>query len=719
MSGGAELESFENRGIKDCTMKKQETYLEMNEKNLLTVFKREKRPLGMNHFNEFFMMTKNQRRNLKRLLRDLVRKGSVVMLRSNMFGIAEEMDLIKGTLWCTRSGNGFVIPDKGNMKDIFIPGRSMKNAFHGDTVIARLEHTFRGRKEGTVVTILNRNTHNIIGFITLSNNGYYITPEDTRYNYQFNVTKALPKTTLADGDLVAARITQFPDANGNPECEVVKVFKDGLNHVHAITHFIEYKYNLPARFKKSTELEAKSPAVGTAHKEREDLRKLQHVTIDGELAKDFDDAVCMEKTRHGYTLFVSIADVAAYVLPDSHVDRDAYERGTSVYFPGKVLPMLPKALSNDLCSLNPQEDKLTLTVKLRYDNNGTFIDNTFSKSIIKSARRLTYSQVENAVMQQEKGVRKELKGLLRGLEHMAELAALLKSGREKRGGLDFDLPEPEVILDIEGGVKGIVRSKRLFSYQIIEECMVAANEAVARHLSDNNVPAIYRIHEPPEREKLREIEKLISALPLGRKKTSRDGHFLQSILHGAQGTDYEFFVNRVLLRSMKQARYSAVNKGHFGLASDCYLHFTSPIRRYPDLVCHRSLKDPRMNTRYSGEDLEKMAAHLSDRERVAMEAERELGDRVRILFMKDKVGEDYGGIISHVTAFGFFVELSDIFVEGLVLLADLSNDYYHFEEEKLRLIGKRTRKTYRIGDRINIRVVTADVETKRLHFIPV
>lgn len=700
-------------------MKKNKISLEINEKNILIVFKEAKRPLGMHHFNELFSINTKQRKVLKRLLKDLIKKGLLLKLKNNMFGISDEMDLVTGTLWCTKSGNGFIIPNKEKMKDIFIPGQFMKKAFHGDQVIARVEKTFRGRKEGKIIRILKRNTHNIIGFVNIYNNRYYITPEDTRYNYNFNVVNAPKRIKVVDGDLVAAKITRFPDAHESPECDIVKLFENGLNDVKAITNFIEYKHNLPGRFKKQTEAEAKNLNPATTGEKRTDLRKLKHVTIDGELAKDFDDAVCIEKTKEGYVLSVSIADVSSYVVIDSHLDREAYERGTSIYFPGKVLPMLPKALSNGLCSINPLEDKLAITARIQYDTKGTVIKSTFEKSIIKSIKRLTYRQVEEVVAKGSKETKKELKSLLPDLEHMAELALLLKDNREKRGSLDFDLPEPEVILDSKGGIKEIIRSQRLFSHQIIEEFMVSANEAVARFLRDNNLPAIYRIHEPPEKEKLKDIENLVSTLPIGHKKTSDNVHLLQSILQKAQGTDYEFFINRVLLRSMKQARYSAFNKGHFGLASDCYLHFTSPIRRYPDLVCHRSLKSAGNNVRlYSDEDLESVAAHLSERERVAMDAERELEDRLRILFMKNKIGEIYQGIISHITAFGFFVELSDIFIEGLVLLADLTNDYYHFEEEKFRLIGKRTRKIYRIGDKVTIKVVLADVATNRLHFMP-
>jgi ribonuclease R len=701
-------------------MKKNKISLEINEKNILIVFKEAKRPLGMHHFNELFSINTKQRKVLKRLLKDLIKKGLLLKLKNNMFGISDEMDLVTGTLWCTKSGNGFIIPNKEKMKDIFIPGQFMKKAFHGDQVIARVEKTFRGRKEGKIIRILKRNTHNIIGFVNIYNNRYYITPEDTRYNYNFNVVNAPKRIRVVDGDLVAAKITRFPDAHESPECDIVKLFENGLNDVKAITNFIEYKHNLPGRFKKLTEAEANNLNPDTAGEKRTDLRKLKHVTIDGELAKDFDDAVCIEKTKEGYVLSVSIADVSSYVVIDSHLDREAYERGTSIYFPGKVLPMLPKALSNGLCSINPLEDKLAITARIQYDTKGTVIKSTFEKSIIKSIKRLTYRQVEEVVAKGgSKETKKELKSLLPDFEHMAELALLLKDNRKKRGSLDFDLPEPEVILDSKGGIKEIIRSQRLFSHQIIEEFMVSANEAVARFLRDNNLPAIYRIHEPPEKEKLKDIENLVCTLPIGHKKTSDNVHLLQSILQKAQGTDYEFFINRVLLRSMKQARYSAFNKGHFGLASDCYLHFTSPIRRYPDLVCHRSLKSAGNNVRlYSDEDLESVAAHLSERERVAMDAERELEDRLRILFMKNKIGEIYQGIISHITAFGFFVELSDIFIEGLVLLADLTNDYYHFEEEKFRLIGKRTRKIYRIGDKVTIKVVLADVATNRLHFMP-
>jgi ribonuclease R len=698
-------------------MKKKKTNYELNEKNILMLMNSQKGPLTLNAFNEHFAIDKNQRKDLKQILKTLIRKGSIVKLKGYMFGIGHEETLITGTLSCTKSGNGFVITDSENVKDIFVSSRFMKNAFHGDTVTVQTGHTFRGRKEGKIVEVIKRNTNNITGYTKLLNNKLYIIPEDTRFKYDFVVNNDQNKLKTAGGAFVAARITKFPDSRINPECEIVKIFKNGLQDVRAITSFIEYKYDLPGNFKKSAESDAKELSLDISGVERIDLRKLKHITIDGELAKDFDDAVCIQKRRGGFLLFVSIADVSSYVITNSHLDREAYRRGTSVYFPGKVLPMLPKVLSNGLCSINPLEDKLALTVEMEYDNNGNIIKNAFYKSIIRSTKRLTYRQVEDVVTGVYKEHQNKLEDHLHDLEHMAELALLLKKKREERGSLDFDLPESEVILDIEGGLQNIIRSERLFSHQIIEEFMVSANEAVARFLRDNNASAIYRIHEEPDKEKLKEIEKFLYTLPIQHKKQP-GSHFLQSVLQRARGTDYEFFINRILLRSMKQARYSAVNKGHFGLASDCYLHFTSPIRRYPDLICHRSLKNVLHGVLNSKEDYEQTAIHLSERERTAMEAERELEDRIRILFMKNKIGEVYQGIISHINPYGFFVELNEIFVEGLVLLADLSNDYYYFEEEKFRLIGKRTRKIYRIGDKVTIKVTIADVETKRLLFIP-
>ena len=452
---------------------------------------------------------------------------------------------------------------------------------------------------------------------------------------------------------------------------------------------------------------------------RLDLRNTTHVTIDGEFAKDFDDAVYVEKGRKGYTLYVSIADVAHYVPKDSPLDREAYERGTSIYFPGRVLPMLPKTLSDGICSLRPNEERLTLTAVIEFAKDGEVTGTAFHNSVIRSAARLTYRQVEDALV--KKGQEDE-EGDKAASAHAHPNGGPCPAPRRQeraKGSLDFDLPEPEVLLDIEGGVKDILRAERLFSHRLIEEFMIAANEAVARFLSEIEAPALYRIHEPPEKEKLRDLEKLLDTFSVPHRGNIKDIKVLRAILETVKDKEYEFLINRVLLRSMKQARYSPINKGHFGLASTCYLHFTSPIRRYPDLICHRALKSALAgSSAYKTEkELDAVAVHLSEKERIAMDAERELEDRIRILFMKNKIDEEYEGIITHITSYGIFVEPYDVFVEGIVLLSELYDDYYLFQEEKYRLIGRRTRKIYRIGDRVRIKVVLADVEKNLLHFV--
>ncbi|HOW54959.1 MAG TPA: ribonuclease R [Syntrophorhabdaceae bacterium] len=695
--------------------KKKEASPQLTEEHLLKVLLGARRPVGFDELENVFAPGRSIRKDLKRLLGSLVEKGRVTQLRNKRFGITKEMNLITGTLWCTRSGNGFVIPDSEGGKDIFVSSRNMGSAVHGDRVTVRLDRYFRGKPEGKIIRINERKSNIIIGFTKFYNNNLYILPEDARYNIEYCV-KGTVNTDISSGRLVVAEVTAFPGEKVEPQCRISKVLGD-LTSVSSIGKFIEYKHSLPRRFTRAAEEDSRAAAARTGLTGRTDLRDLKFVTIDGEHAKDFDDAVCVERTKDGFILYVAIADVSHYVHKGSSLDREAFKRGTSVYFPDRAIPMLPKVLSTGICSLNPLEDRLTVTAKLRFNSRGMITGSSFHPCVIRSAMRLTYSAVEKAVIENDKRARKKLDAVLGGLTDMAELAGLISKAREERGSIDFDLPEPEVILDIKGGVKSILRARRLFSHRIIEEFMIAANESVANLFVSKNIPALFRIHEPPEKEKLKDFERLLQGLGVGYKKTGSP-RALQEVLGNVSGTNYEFIVNRVLLRSMKQARYFARNRGHYGLSSESYLHFTSPIRRYPDLVCHRVLKGILSGNgpAYSEEELAAMANHLSERERLIMEAERELEDRIRILYMKDKVGEIFDGVISHVTSFGFFVELTDVFVEGLVLLSSLEDDYYHYQEERFRIIGRRTKKSYRIGDAAKIKVVLSDVESKRLHF---
>lgn len=701
-------------------MGKQRSIEINSKKELLAFFKKEERPLSVNDLKSRIDSWKSRKRDIKKFMRDLMKEGSLVRLKSNRFGIPDEMNLQVGTLWCTRSGNGFVIPEKEGDGDIFVPAHFIRDALHGDKVVVRVEHRMRGKKEGRIVKVTERKTKTITGFLKQHKKLFFLVPDDERVSAHFIVNQEGKTPELHDGDLVAAKVTRFPDG-GDPECTVVKSFK-ALDSTKKICEFVEHKQNLSARFPRKVDLEARQTGLDITLEDRLDLRDTPHVTIDGEFAKDFDDAVFVEKTKNGFVLYVSIADVAHYVAPESALDSEAYARGTSTYFPGTVIPMLPKALSNVICSLMPREERMTVTAKLRYDAKGALLGASFHNSVIRSARRLTYRQVEEALVKGDRKTRQSLKELLPHLEHMGELARMLKDRRARSGNLDFDLPEPELVLDMEGGVTDILRSERLFSQSIIEEFMIAANEAVARFIADRKLPLIYRIHEQPEREKLIEFEKLLKTLAVPYKADVKGRLPLQAILKGIREHEHEFLVNRILLRSMKQAKYSALNKGHFGLALDFYSHFTSPIRRYPDLMCHRILKGligPDGGSGrpvYQEDEIERMAIHLSERERAAMEAERETEDRIRVLFMKERVGQVYEGIIAHITSYGLFVELFDMFVEGIVLLSTLHDDYYAFEEEKFRLIGRRTRKTYRIGDHVRIKVALADVEKNLLHF---
>lgn len=699
-------------------MKKKKTTT-ADKETLLKIFKREQRPLSVDDLKGILNLHRTAPLDVRKGLKELLTDGALVRLRNQRYGLPEELNLEVGTLWCTKSGNGFVIPDKGREGDIFVPSRLIGNALHGDKVVCRIEHTSRGKKEGRIVRVTERRMKTVLGFLRQHKNFFFLIPEDDRISSHFLVESDSRTAKARDGDLAACKVTRFPDDGGDPECKVLKLFK-GLKDVTSISQFTLYKHNLPLRFKTSVEKEAKEVAVEPAadSQPRLDLRKTKHVTIDGEYAKDFDDAVLVKKTKKGYELFVSIADVSHYVKPATRLDDEAYSRGTSVYFPGSVIPMLPNVLSNGICSLKPDEDRLTVTARLLFSKKGDLLESSFSPSIIRSARRLTYKAVEQAIVQKDPEVRASLKNVLKELELMGELARLLRAKRQQKGNLDFDLPEPEVILDMEGGVQDILRSERLFSHGLIEEFMIAANEAVAHFLESRGMPLVFRIHEPPEKEKLNDFENLLATLGIEYSKGATGGLHLQSILESVKEAEHEFLINRILLRSMKQAKYSPRNEGHFGLGLSSYAHFTSPIRRYPDLIVHRILKEYLASEKpiYDERELERMSVHLSERERTAMEAERELEDRIRALFMREKIGSEYDGIISHITSYGFFVELLEVFVEGVVPLSSLADDYYAFEEKKFRLVGRRTRKIYRIGDRVKIRVAMADVEKNMLRF---
>ena len=688
---------------------------------LLQFLKEEDRPLLLREILRHLGLGKEQRREAREHLRDLADAGKVVRIRGNRYGLPSKMNLVAGRVKTHPDGYGFVLPEKEGEEDIFISPRNLKEAMNGDRVVARIESIRKKGKEGSVIRILERKTHKVVGKFMRGKNYSYIIPEDERILQEIFIPEGETKKARPN-QIVVAEITQYPTERARPVGRITHIL--GYPDDPEIEpQIIIHKYDLPHRFTSAALKEAQdlSPEPSPdEYKDRVDLRGIPTFTIDGENARDFDDAVSIEREKDGGAkLYVSISDVSHYVREGTSLDEEAYLRGTSVYFPDRAIPMFPPELSNEICCLHPRVDRLTLTVELRYDDKGERKSVRFYPSVIRSDERLTYTLVRRILVDGDVEIREKFERLLPSLELMADLCQELRRRRTERGAIDFDLPEPEVMLNLQGETEDIIRAERNLAHQIIEEFMIAANEAVARFMEEKGVPFIYRIHEPPKKEAIDEFRRFISHLGYRmRKDTDQSPKELQKVLFDVKGKPEERMVNQILLRSMKWARYSAKNLGHFGLASDAYTHFTSPIRRYPDLIVHRLLKRvlSKKEVQIAEEVLAKKAEHLSDRERVAMEAEREIVDRYRVRFMRDRIGEEFEGIISGVTAFGFFVELKDIFVEGLVRVTSLPDDYYQYHEKRYCLVGERTHRTFRIGDEVRVRVDRVDVERRHIDF---
>jgi ribonuclease R len=693
----------------------------LSSEEILRVMREEGRPLLLREILRHFRLGKRERYGLKKLIQDLMEEGKVLRIRGNRYGLPEKMDLLIGKLKCHPDGYGFVIPEEERGEDIFISPRNLREAMHGDRVVVRVESIRKKGKEGRIIRILERGIRKVVGKFMKAKNYAYIVPEDERILQEVYIPEGQTKRAKPN-QIVVAEITHYPTERARPEGRVTHIL--GYPEDPEIEPLIIiHKYDLPHRFSPAALKEARAIPIQPPPREyegRRDLRRLITFTIDGENARDFDDAVSLERDgEKGFRLYVSISDVSHYVKEGSALDEEAYLRGTSVYFPDRAIPMFPPELSNEICCLHPGVDRLTLTVEMKFDGEGKREEVQFYPSVIRSDERLTYTLVRKLLMDEDQELKKGYGLLLPILEQMAELCQILRKRRLERGALDFDLPEPEVILNLQGEAEDIIRAERNLAHQIIEEFMIAANEAVAHFMEKKGVPFIFRIHEPPEKAAIDEFRRFISLLGYRMRK---DGGYssreLQKVLLEAKGRLEERVINNLLLRSMKWAKYSAKNLGHFGLASKAYTHFTSPIRRYPDLIVHRLLKNVLFKEKetYSEEALAKKAEHLSQRERVAMEAEREILDRYRVRLMKDKIGEEFDGVISGVTPYGFFVELKEIFVEGLVRVTSLHDDYYHYHEDKYCLVGERTYKRFRVGEAVRVKVERVDVERRQIDF---
>ncbi|MCM0083458.1 ribonuclease R [Geomonas sp. Red32] len=681
-------------------------------------------PVPFRQMLKAFGVTRFERPRFEEHLDRLVEEGQIVKLPGRIYAVAGGNSL-KGRLSIHPDGYGFLAPEEGG-EDLFIPRRYLTDFMNGDIVEAQVVSTRRdGKREGRVTALVQRGVTSVIGRFEAAGKGGRVVPDDPRLFRDLFVAPGDTKGAR-EGQVVQATITSYPTATRGLEGIVAEVLGEANDPEVEVLTVIK-KYELPHLFSKEVMAEAASAPQAVedeALKGREDLRGRTTVTIDGETARDFDDAVSVAREGDGIVLWVSIADVSHYVTQGTKLDDEAYLRGTSVYFPDRCIPMLPEELSNGICSLNPQVDRLTMTAEMLFDPQGEMVKARFYPSVIKSAARLTYTTVRKVLVDKDPETMALHTHLLADLQLMEELALKLNKKRSARGSIDFDLPEPQIVLDLQGETTAIVKAERNLAHRIIEEFMLAANEAVASFLENTPVPSLYRIHENPDPLKLRDLAEFVFGfgyeLPVLDDKVSPIA--LQKLLAEVEGKPEERLINEVLLRCMKQARYSAENLGHFGLAAPSYTHFTSPIRRYPDLVVHRILRRV-LSGKMTGADkaqlearLPEVALHTSRRERVAMEAEREMVDLKKMQFMRDKIGEEYDGFVTGVAPFGLFVELVDLFVEGMIPVATLPMDYWEHQEKAHALVGQHSRVSYRIADKVRVRVAGVNEARRQVEF---
>lgn len=655
-------------------------------------------------------------------------RGKVVRTRSNRYGLPQRMNLVKGKVSGHAKGFAFVIPEERDMMDdIFIPPHELNNAMHGDTVMVRVSGESSGaRREGSIVKIVERGVKNVVGTYTETRGIGFVIPDDKKMANDIFIPNEA-KHGAIEGHKVVVKITTYPEGRMSAEGEVVEILghkNDPGVDILSIIH----KFELPQEFPEDVLEQANRTPDEIDEKDlkdRRDLRGQTIVTIDGADAKDLDDAVTVTRLDNGnYKLGVHIADVSHYVTEGSPIDKEALDRATSVYLVDRVIPMIPHRLSNGICSLNPKVDRLTLSCEMEIDSEGTVVSHEIFQSVIKTTERMTYSDVNEILVDKNEELIKQYEPLVPMFEEMEKLAAILRQKRMRRGAIDFDFKEAKILVDENGEPTDVVIRTRSVAEKLIEEFMLAANETVAEHFHWMDVPFLYRIHEEPNEAKLQKFFEFIVNFGYIVRGTANSVHprALQEIIEAVEGKPEEMVVSTVMLRSMQQAKYDPESLGHFGLSTDFYTHFTSPIRRYPDLIVHRLIRTYLINGDLSSQTQEKwneklgeIAQHSSAMERRAVDAERETDDLKKAEFMEDKIGEEFDGIISSVTNFGMFVELSNT-IEGLVHVSYMTDDYYHFDDRQYAMIGERTAKVFRIGDEITVRVINVNKDERAIDF---
>ncbi|MWN31635.1 MULTISPECIES: ribonuclease R [unclassified Gilliamella] len=696
---------------------------------ILDYLKQEAKPASLEKIAQAVDIKNDEQKvALHRRLRAMERDGQVVFTRRKCYALPEKFDMVKGKVIAHRDGFGFLRVE-GNPEDYFLAPEQMKKVLQGDVILAQPIGTqYRGKTEARVVRILEPRSNQIVGRYFIEQGVGFVVPDDSRLNFDILIT-GKPDRTVRMGAVVVVELQQRPERRQ----KAVGVIKEVLGEMMGTNLAIDIalrNHEIPYELPNEVEAEASKftdQVPESAKKGRKDLRNLPLVTIDGEDARDFDDAVYCQKNRGGgYRLWVAIADVSYYVRPGKALDKEACLRGTSVYFPSRVVPMLPEVLSNGLCSLNPQVDRLCLVCEMTVSNRGRLTGYEFYEAVMNSHARLTYTKVAK-ILEGDEELREHYRDLVPHLENLYGLYNVLDKARVARGAIGFESEEPKFIFNADKRIESVELAQRNVAHKIIEECMILANVAAAKLVIKADIPSLFRVHDRPDEDRINNLRSILSELGLslggGANPKPKDIAELMTVVETRPDHD---MLQTVILRSMKQAIYDPENRGHFGLALEEYGHFTSPIRRYPDLLLHRAIKwilaDKQQKTsktggyRYTTSEMLYFGEHCSMTERRADEAVRDVVDWLKCDYMQDHVGEVFNGTISSVVNFGFFVRLDDLFIDGLVHVSSLENDYYTFDGSRNRLIGENTRFTYRLGDKVQVKVDNVNPEERKIDF---
>ena len=666
------------------------------------------------------------RHAFQRRLKAMIRDGQLIQNRREEYCLPEKVHLVVGRVQGHADGFGFLIPDAGG-DDVYLAARQMREVFHGDRLAVRIKgYDRRGRPEGTIAEVLQRCSTEIVGRYLRERGVGFVVPDNPRITHQVIVPDK-NAGNARHGQLVLVDIVSPPSAVAQPVGRVSQVLGEpdapGIETELAI-----HAYGLPHRW--STEVDREVQTFGprvpqSAKKDRVDLRDVPLVTIDGEDAKDFDDAVFAEKIRGGWRVLVAIADVSHYVRLGTALDEEAQERGTSVYFPTRVVPMLPEELSNGLCSLKPKVDRLCMVCEMHVTPAGKVTRSKFYAAVMNSAARLTYDEVASMLIDESAQLRRRHAKLLPALQQLYDVYHALSGARRQRGAIDFDIPEAQLIFDESGRIANIEARSRNDAHRLIEECMIAANVQAAQFLARHRIPTLYRVHEGPGEERIAAAREFLQGLGLSLGGLDKlEPRHITALFEAIRGRPDEELIETVMLRAMAQADYRPENGGHFGLALEAYAHFTSPIRRYPDLLVHRGIRHvleggTAGDFSYSPGHMLELGSLCSAAERRADDATREAVQWLKIEFMQDKLGEEFDGIITGVTDFGVFVTLKGMQIDGLVHVTSLGNDYFDHDRTRHRMVGQRSGATYGLTDELRVRVARASLEDRKIDFVPV